>query len=279
MIKAAIVLCRATAILLLLAIGVVLALPYRFAARRAPAPVVRAFHRCLLAAAGVRVHCAGVPAERPVLIVANHISWIDIPLIAMHGSARFLSKAEVSRWPLIAGLAQAAGTLFIDRRRGGAAAALDAIERALNSGQAVVVFPEGTTTDQALPRRIHGRLLAAAVDAQCHLQPVALSYSGGSAGGQLAPFVGDDSLVAHIWRLLWLGPITAQVRFLRPLPPTAAPDELADAARGAICAALRMTSAASRRAVDHRAQQVGVVEVPAADEGDRVPSPGPHLAR
>lgn len=205
----------------------------------APAPVARWWLRGLLQVFGIRVRVEGAPIDGPAVRVANHVSWLDIALIGAAAPTRFVAKSEVAHWPLAGWLADAAGSFYIRRGRGGATPLLDQLVPHLHRGGEFCFFPEGTTTEGPLPGPFHARLFAAAIEADCHVQPVALSYGRSPDGRDIAPFVGEDSLFAHILRLLRAGPIEARVQFGRPIPPTGTRDELAQAAHATICRALR----------------------------------------
>ncbi|MDA8390523.1 MAG: lysophospholipid acyltransferase family protein [Gammaproteobacteria bacterium] len=166
--------------------------------------VVCWWHATLLKILGLRLHVLGTPAPAPALIVANHVSWIDIAAIGAVTPGRFVAKAEIRDWPLIGWLAARAGTLYIRRgdRRASAAVA-DQITQAFLRDQSVILFPEGTSTDGRDVHPFHARLLTPAIEAGCPVQPVALRYPGEDAGiHPAAPFINDDTLLAHLWRLL-----------------------------------------------------------------------------
>ncbi|UDL04199.1 1-acyl-sn-glycerol-3-phosphate acyltransferase [Marinobacter sp. CA1] len=154
--------------------------------------------RCL----GFRLRHRGEPAEAPALFVSNHISWSDIPVLGGLAPLRFLSKAEVGRWPVIGWLAHQAGTLFIQRGRGKAGQSREEIARTLNAGQSVLVFPEGTTTAGLTVLPFHGRLLKAAVESGRPLQPISIGYLRNGLPDHLAPFIGDDDFHTHLLRML-----------------------------------------------------------------------------
>ncbi|PXX90223.1 1-acyl-sn-glycerol-3-phosphate acyltransferase [Marinobacter vulgaris] len=166
------------------------------------APFARlCFHgasRCL----GFRVSALGAFSDRPVLYVSNHISWSDIPVLGGMVPLRFLSKAEVGRWPVIGWLATQAGTLFIQRGGGKAGQARCEIADTLRSGQSVLVFPEGTTTAGVTVLPFHSRLLNAAADAGVDIQPISIGYLRNGHPDHLAPFIGDDEFQPHLVRLL-----------------------------------------------------------------------------
>lgn len=154
--------------------------------------------RCL----GFRISTQGTFSDRPVLYVSNHISWSDIPVLGGQVPLRFLSKAEVGRWPVIGWLATQAGTLFIQRGSGNASQARHEIASTLLSGQSVLVFPEGTTTAGVTVLPFHNRLLHAAVDAGMDIQPLSIGYLRNGQADHLAPFIGDDEFQHHLIRML-----------------------------------------------------------------------------
>lgn len=171
---------------------------------------------------GARVSVHGEPAGQGVLMVANHISWLDIALLGGVVNPRFLSKQEVRHWPVIGWLADKCGTLFITRGKAGAAAQASAtILRALESGRAVLLFPEGTTTMGNDVRTFHARLFAPAFDAQVPVQPVAVRYPGKDGlTHPLVPYVDQQSLWDNLVGLLGEVDIRAEIHFLPPMETT-----------------------------------------------------------
>lgn len=199
----------------------------------------RLFMRRLGAALPFRVRVTGQLPRQPMLWLGNHVSWTDIPLLGMLTPLSFLSKAEVRHWPVAGWLARKAGTLFIRRGGGDGQRLREEIAGQLREGRALLIFPEGTTTDGRSVRTFHGRLLAGAIDEGISLQPVAIRYLRAGEADPVAPFVGDDDLLSHLMRLL--GEDMAEVR-IRLLPPIATRGReraaLAFEARQAIQAAL-----------------------------------------
>ncbi len=131
--------------------------------------------------AGARVGILGTPLPAPVLYLANHQSWLDIMILAGATGTAFVSKAEVRAWPLFGWLASLNNTVFIARSdRGGVRQQADALRTALLSGQAVALFPEGTTTDGTTLLPFRASLLAAVAPPPpgTHVQPVAIDYGG-----------------------------------------------------------------------------------------------------
>lgn len=176
--------------------------------------------RCL----GFRVKQEGAVAGGPVLFVCNHVSWSDIPVLGGVAPLRFLSKAEVARWPLIGWLAGQAGTLFIERGSGRAGQSRIDITRALKQNQSVLIFPEGTTTVGLTVLPFHSRLLQSAVDSDVKIQPVTIGYQRAGRPDHLAPFVGDDEFQHHLWRLLKQPAVSVSLIFHDPVTVTADTD-------------------------------------------------------
>ena len=167
---------------------------------------------------GLQVKTVGQPAAG-VLMVANHISWLDIPLLGGATNLRFLSKKEVRDWPVIGWLADHAGTLFIERGKAGAAGeASHTILQTLRTGHSVLLFPEGTTTTGDDLRTFHARLFAPAFEASVAVQPIAIRYP--AANGlthPLVPYVGEQSLMSNLRGLLGEKGLTAEIHFLPPI--------------------------------------------------------------
>ncbi|QVM97707.1 1-acyl-sn-glycerol-3-phosphate acyltransferase [Pseudomonas sp. SORT22] len=164
-----------------------------------------------------KVRVVGQVPQQPMLWVSNHVSWTDIPLLGMLAPLSFLSKAEVRTWPIAGWLALKAGTLFI--RRGGNDSQLlrQQISQHLQQGSALLIFPEGTTTDGRSLRTFHGRLLASAIDTQTPLQPVALRYLRNGQSDAIAPFIGNDDLLSHLFRLFANDCAEVEIHLLAPI--------------------------------------------------------------
>lgn len=174
---------------------------------------------------GVHVKVYGEPAPAPVLMVANHISWLDIALLGGYSQPRFLSKQEVRAWPVVGWLAATSGTLFITRGKAGAAAqAATTIGEALQAGRTVLLFPEGTTTTGNDVRTFHARLFAPALEAGIAVQPVALRYpTQNGLTHPLIPYVDQQSLWDNLQGILGEPRLSAEIHFL-PVLQTAGAD-------------------------------------------------------
>jgi 1-acyl-sn-glycerol-3-phosphate acyltransferase len=208
--------------------------------------VVRWWHGRLCRALGLRIQVFGSVANH-CLLVANHISWLDIPVLGAQAELGFLSKAEVRGWPLVGWMSAVAGTLFIERGANQAATVSDQIASAIASGRTLVIFPEGTTCDGREVRRFHPRLFAAARQPGLRVQPAALAYRRGAdlAPDLTVPFVGEETLAANLWRVLRHPGLLAEVRFLSPIEPEEGEDRrrFAARARQAIVASLGLDPA------------------------------------
>lgn len=154
------------------------------------------------------------------LWVANHVSWIDVFVINAVFPARFVAKSEVRRWPLVGVLSARAGTMFVTRaQRCGLRDTVAALAAALENGERVVVFPEGTSAAQGAMQPFRANLFEAAVAARVAVQPVAIRYldPDGRPHGAVE-YIGDTSLVESIMALVSGKPIRAQLATMGPLP-------------------------------------------------------------
>ncbi len=156
----------------------------------------------VLAVLGVSIQTQGPWTQGACLVVANHVSWLDVMAIhALCPRARFVAKAEVHRWPVMGKLAAGAGTLFIEREKPrDALRVVHHMAQALRAGQTVAVFPEGTTSTGHGLLPFHANLLQAAIAAEAPLQPVVLRYSDAHhAVSPAVAYVGDTSLLRSLW--------------------------------------------------------------------------------
>jgi 1-acyl-sn-glycerol-3-phosphate acyltransferase len=169
---------------------------------------------------GVELTIAGTPARvGPMLLVSNHISWLDIVVLHAVCHCRFVSKADVKRWPLIGTLATGGGTLYVEREsRRDAMRIVHRMAEALRDGDILAVFPEGTTSDGASVLSFHSNLIQAAIWAGAPVQPVALQFVHGQSGTPRrdVTYMGDESLVGSIWRTLVARDLRAEVVFGTP---------------------------------------------------------------
>jgi 1-acyl-sn-glycerol-3-phosphate acyltransferase len=173
----------------------------------------------LLRAVGVGLQVRGTPRPGATLLVANHVSWLDIA--ALHAAvpqARFVSKADVRRWPLLGWLVAGAGTLFIEReRKRDALRVVHAMADALRAGETVAVFPEGTTGPGPALLPFHANLLQAAIATAAPIQPAVLRFA--DVQQRFSPavqFVGETTLLQSLWRVATARGLVAHVDLLPP---------------------------------------------------------------
>jgi 1-acyl-sn-glycerol-3-phosphate acyltransferase len=168
---------------------------------------------------GVGLQIQGSPRPGATLLIANHVSWLDVA--ALHAAvpqARFVSKADVLHWPLLGWLVKGAGTLFIEReRKRDALRVVHAMADALQAGQTVAVFPEGTTGPGPALLPFHANLLQAAIATGTPIQPAVLRFSQGPlAFSPAVEFVGDTTLLQSLWRVATARALVAHVQLLPP---------------------------------------------------------------
>ena len=201
-------------------------------------------------------HDGGLPGN--VLIVANHISWLDIFVLNALQPARFIAKADLRRMPIVGRLIANVGTLFIERER---RRDTHTVNRhtvdALARGDLVAVFPEGTTGDGRGLLKFHSSLLQSIVDAEGHMQPIAIRYRTPADQHCAAPaYVGELSLLGSFWRVTGERRFVAELHVMPPVPAQARHRrDLSRAAEEAIRKALESPASVPGldRRVDRRA--------------------------
>ncbi len=175
--------------------------------------------RCI----GIELIVKGMPGlNGPLLLVANHMSWLDITALHAARFCRFVSKADIRKWPFIGMLASGIGTLFIEREsRRDVMRVVHHMTSSLRSGDVLGVFPEGTTSDGAGLLSFHANLFQAAVAANVPVQPVAFQFTDGRTGlrSTVPCYVGDDTLVGSVWRTLKASHIAVVIHFGEPQLP------------------------------------------------------------
>ena len=196
-----------------------LVMPRRDAAGRRA--IVQRWSVQMLRCLGVEVNVSGSAHPGAVLMVANHVSWLDIP--ALHASApqaRFVSKSAIAHWPLLGRLARAGGTLFIEReRKRDALRVVHEVADALRQANAVAVFPEGTTGAGYGVLPFHANLLQAAITTATVVQPIVLRYSEpGHPVSVAAQYTGTTTLVESLMKVCRARGLVVDVRFLAAEP-------------------------------------------------------------
>jgi 1-acyl-sn-glycerol-3-phosphate acyltransferase len=177
---------------------------------------VEVWARGMLSAIGIEVRVKGHPAHGPVLMAANHISWLDI--LVMHAAChcRFVAKSEIRDWPVLGTLTTGGGSLYIERSSNrDALRVVHQMAEALQQGHVLAVFPEGGTGDGTTLLPFHANLLQAAISVSAPIQPIALQFIDAHTHDiSLAPCYRDnDTLIGSLWRTLCAPPLLAQVRY------------------------------------------------------------------
>jgi 1-acyl-sn-glycerol-3-phosphate acyltransferase len=246
-------------------VATVLLLPFQLVAMafgwRLQRIIPHVFHRGLCAIAGVRIREVGQrTSDRPVLVLSNHVSWLDISVISALAPVVFIAKSEVASWPVFGWLAKLQRTLFVEReRRQATGVATREIAGRLLGGEAVVLFAEGTSSDgnRVLPFRsaLIGSVRHALGNAE-HLanitvQPMSLAYVNfgglpmGRALRQRVAWYGDADLMPHLFYLLATGTVDVTVSWGKAIPCDLNADRK-QIARAAERSVRRMTTLALR---------------------------------
>jgi len=178
--------------------------------------------RRMLAMLGVAVQSRGGVHVGPKLVVANHVSWLDIAAIhAVMPHARFVSKADVKHWPVVSMLVEGARTLYIERAsKRDALRVVHQTAEALQAGDSVAFFPEGTTGPGPALLPFHGNLLQAAVVTGVPVQPLVLRWhEPGERFSTAARYIGDTTLVASLWSIARARGLAVDVQLLDVVDP------------------------------------------------------------
>jgi 1-acyl-sn-glycerol-3-phosphate acyltransferase len=240
--------------------------------------LTRAWSLKLLRLAGVRlvVHNDAARLDEGVLVVSNHVSWIDIYVINAWRPTPFVSKAEIRNWPVVGWLAHKLDTVFIHReKRSDAKRIMHELASRLDSGARMCVFPEGTTSEGRGVRPFHTTRFQAPVSASRPVQPVCLMYEDANGRQSVAPaYIDDVSLGQSLDALLRAGPITAHVYIGEALAPGADRRALAAEAEAAVRRALEALQGGARDV----AVQARAAESPGSADTPRESGSGDTLA-
>lgn len=200
------------------------------------------YHRKVCRLMGVRLSIEGeVASDRPVLLISNHTSWLDIPVLSAVAPLSFVAKKEVGRWPFVSSLAKLQRTVFVDReKRSAVGETANEITTRLRNGDTVVLFAEGTSSDGNRVLPFKTSLFAAAkpsakaqgsaeaarssADTRAVVQTLSIVYTrlhGVPLGRDARPLVGwygDMEMQSHAWQLLKAGPLDVKIRIGPPTP-------------------------------------------------------------
>ncbi len=215
--------------------------PYSGKARRRK--MISRWSGKLLRILNVSLSVSGKPPEGESILVANHISWLDIYLLNAVCPPRFVAKSEIRKWPVVGWLSEKTGVLFVEReKRSDAGRVNEAISDAIASGDLVAIFPEGTTSDGSRILSFRAPLLEPALKSNANLHPAAIRYVTGS--GEIdrnVAYAGDISFGQSLWAILGQDAVRAEVIFREAIEASGRNrKELAKHAEGVIAEALNL---------------------------------------
>jgi 1-acyl-sn-glycerol-3-phosphate acyltransferase len=188
--------------------------------------ITRSWSRAMLHLAGVEVRAVGFPSDvdRPVTLVANHVSWADIFALNSTHACHFIAKAELRSWPIAGQMLANVGTIFIDRSdRKETHRLKHVVQKLLHAGETVAVFPEGTTSDGRGVLKFHASLLEPIVAAEGEVWVVAVRYfrgplaSGSRERTHAAAYIGDMSLLQSLQSIHREAPVVVELQFVEAI--------------------------------------------------------------
>jgi 1-acyl-sn-glycerol-3-phosphate acyltransferase len=177
--------------------------------------ILNFWSRLLCGICGLKLQIKGNIHKNPVLIVANHVSWIDIPVIHSFKLAGFVAKEEISRWPILGRVVKSGETLFITRgKHESRKQVLQLINARLNAGRSIALFPEGKATDGEYLGNFHRQLMQAAIETQVPIQAIAIKYikKDGSRNNKIG-FKKHETFIDNVIRTLSLPSCTVELNF------------------------------------------------------------------
>ncbi|MBM3619770.1 MAG: 1-acyl-sn-glycerol-3-phosphate acyltransferase [Alphaproteobacteria bacterium] len=189
------------------------------------------YHRLVCVIVGLKVEVRGRRStEAPTLYVGNHVSYLDIETLGSNIPASFVAKQEVSTWPFFNVLAKLQRTVFVERRTRATRASRDSLIGRLESGDSLILFPEGTSSDGTRVLPFRSALFAAAQvkpgDKPLRVQPFTVAYTrldGIPLGRYWRPYFtwyGDMELAGHLWNVCKLGECSVVIQFHNPVDIT-----------------------------------------------------------
>jgi 1-acyl-sn-glycerol-3-phosphate acyltransferase len=211
-------LCLMTCVIyVILVAGLAVALPFKRARARWRGLMLRQWARATALLLRIKVASSGVAPRTPFFLVSNHLSYVDVVVLASQLDCAFIAKREVASWPLIGMLCRGVGTIFVDRgNRRSILKVNTGVERAFGDERGVVLFAEGTSTCGAEVLPFKPGLLEPAVRASFAVSYAAISYR--TCEGQVPAHLavcwwGDMTFAGHLYGLLRLSGIRATLAF------------------------------------------------------------------
>lgn len=181
--------------------------------------VVNKWSRLLCFVCGLKLSIKGEIHTNPVFLVANHVSWLDIPVIHSFKLVGFVAKSEISQWPILGRIVKSGETLFIARGQSESRKnVLNAIKNRLQKGRSIAVFPEGRVTNGTYLARFHRQLMHAAIETQTPLQAIAIKYikADGMRNKDIC-FFENETFVSNVFRLLSLRSSEVELVFCKTI--------------------------------------------------------------
>ncbi|TXI14729.1 MAG: 1-acyl-sn-glycerol-3-phosphate acyltransferase [Polynucleobacter sp.] len=203
--------------------------------------LVQRWARILLAILRVRVHVQGdlqmLDSDQGYLMVANHISWLDIHVINSLKSMTFVAKSDVAQWPIFGWIAKQIGTIFIKRSQlSDLKRVIQMIQSKIKQHQAICIFPEGTSSDGRQVLEFRSNLFEVVAQTPHQIIPLAIQYQEGGRYSDRAAFIGDMGLIDSIKRIMQSNSLVAYVYLAPPINADKSRQELALQSREAIVA-------------------------------------------
>ena len=196
------------------------------ASREQKLSYIQAWSAHVLEVVGVTLHIAPssvfIQPHKTQLLVANHVSWLDVLVIQALHPCVFVAKSEVRHWPLVGSMAQACGVVFVDRSSSNSARKMvDDVASALHHGYCVAGFPEGTSSEGHDVSLFHANLFEAAIHRDVEVLPLALRYTDSRTGSLSlkAAFVGDIGFIGSLHQVMGTPYLSVDVRVGKALSP------------------------------------------------------------
>ena len=198
--------------------GMLLAIIYPHLNRARQRRTLKTWSRQLLTILNIGLRIEGqqfTRGEGGCLMVANHVSWLDMFVLNAIHPSMYIAKSEVRNWPVAGWLSRRSGTIFIERATPQNASLINQrVSLLLKQGACIGLFPEGTTTDGRQVGHFHSALIQPAIDAGARMCPIALRYQNDAGKiSSTAAFIGDATLVQSIWKILRCRHLNALVVF------------------------------------------------------------------